>query len=192
MPFFEHGPLSAGHSTPEDPAHAYWKLADSPVTPGFPPQYSQPPSSVPHQARDPRDEPAWSMHSRSMSYGNVDDVSLNYPTHYQSPLGLDFRRRLSDMHPPSLQTGGGSSNTSVSEARSTPQSAPPVPSQPMHHFGVSPIWNAMNGHQLLGKGSEYSSWYSDSAPPLTKVSEEDLGHHFGADPAILYAGGPHR
>lgn len=147
---------------------------------------------MPQQARDPRDEPAWSMHSRSMSYGNVDDVSLNYPNHYQSPLGLEFRRRLSDMHPPSLQTGGGSSNTSVSEARSTPQSAPPVPSQPMHHFGVSSTWNAMNGHQLLGKGSEYSSWYSDSAPPLTKVSEEDLGHHFGADPAILYAGGPHR
>lgn len=201
-PFFDHGPLSAGHSTPEDPAQAYWKLAESPVTPGFSSQFSQPPSSVPHQARDsgpgftslppPRDDPGWSMHARSMSFGHVEDVSLNYHNHYQSSLPMEFRRRASDMHhPPSLQTSTNSSNTSVSEARSTPLSAPPVPSQPMHPFGVSQTWNAISGHSLLGKGSEYGRWYSDPAP-LTEVQEEDVGHHFNGEPGILYAGTPHR
>ncbi|MCJ1467226.1 hypothetical protein MMC07_005849 [Pseudocyphellaria aurata] len=200
-PFFDHGPLSAGHSTPEDPAHAYWKLAESPVTPGFSSQFSQPPSSVPQQARDagpgftslppPRDDPGWSMHARSMSFGHVDDVSLNYHNHYHSPLPMEFRRRASDMHhPPSLQTSTNSSNTSVSEARSTPLSAPPVPSQPMHPFGVSQTWNAISGHSLMGK-SEYGRWYSDP-PPLTEVQEEDVGHHFSGEPGILYAGTPHR
>ncbi len=149
---------------------------------------------MPQQARDPgpsfasRDEPGWSMHSRAMSFGHVDDVSLNYPNHYHSPLPPEFRRRASDMHPPSLQTSGTSSNTS--EARSTPLSAPPVPSQPMHHYGTSPTWSAITGHQLLGKGSDYgSSWYSDPSPALSKVQEEDLGHHFNGESAILYAGG---
>lgn len=105
---------------------------------------------------------------------------------------MEFRRRASDMHhPPSLQTSTNSSNTSVSEARSTPLSAPPVPSQPMHNFGVSQTWNAISGHSLLGKGSEYGRWYSDPTP-LTEVQEEDVGHHFGGESGILYAGTPHR
>lgn len=61
----------------------------------------------------------------------------------------------------------------------------------MHPFGVSQTWNAISGHSLLGKGSEYGRWYSDPAP-LTEVQEEDVGHHLGEEPGMIYAGTPHR
>lgn len=200
-PFFDHAPLSAGHSTPEDPSHAYWKLAESPITPGFSSHFSAPPSSVPHHARDsvtsfsslppPKEEPGWSLHPRSSSFGNSDDVPMGYQSQYHSPLHIEFRRRASDMHPPSLQTSGASSNTSVSEAQSTPPlSAPPVSSQPMHPYGVSPTWNPISGHALINKGPEYNEWYSDPAP-LAKVQEEEVGAHYSGDHAIIYASNGH-
>lgn len=104
---------------------------------------------------------------------------------------MEFRRRASDMHPPSLQTSGNSSNTSVSEGQSTtPLSAPPVSSQPMHNYGISPTWNPITSHGMVGKGSEYNRWYSDTAP-LAEVQEEDLANHYGGDPTIIYAGDGH-
>lgn len=199
-PFYEHGSLSAGPATPEDPAQAYWKMAESPVTPGFSPHFSGPPSSVPHHARESvtsfsalpttRDEPGWSMHPRSLSFGRNDEAAVGYQSHYPSPHQIEFRRRTSDMHhPPSLQTSGNSSTTSVSEAHTnTPLSAPPMTSQPMHPYSVSPTWSAISSHTLAGKGSEYGSWYPEP-PSLAKVQEEDGASHYSADPAIVFVGG---
>lgn len=117
---------------------------------------------------------------------------MSYQNHYHSPHQIEFRRRTSDMHhPPSLQTSANSSTTSVSEAQSTtPLSAPPVTSQPMHPYSVSPTWSAISSHTLAGKGPEYGSWYPEP-PSLAKVQEEEGGSHYGADPAIVYVGGGH-
>ncbi len=200
-PFYDHGSLSAGPATPEDPAQAYWKMAESPVTPGFSPHFSGPPSAVPPHARESvtsfsglpssREEPGWSMHPRSLSFGRNEEPPGSYPHPYHAPHQIEFRRRTSDMHPPSLQTSANSSTTSVSEGQSTtPLSAAPVSSQSMHPYGLPPAWSAISSHALAGKTPEYGSWYPEP-PSLAKVQEEEGASHYSADPAIVYVGGGH-
>jgi len=194
-PFFDHGPVSTGQSTPEDASQAYWKLAESPMTPVFPSQFQGPPSSTAHHPREsvgsfttfapPREDHGWPIPTRSMSFGGyVEDVAGHYPNHYHHGFQMDFRRRASEMNPPSLVTSSNSSNTSIPEAHVAPHSAP-VSSQPPHHF-VSPSWNHLPGHSHVGKTPDYSAWYSEPAI-LAQVQEEDVAPPFGGDPAILYS-----
>ncbi|KAL8683472.1 MAG: hypothetical protein Q9186_000512 [Xanthomendoza sp. 1 TL-2023] len=182
-PFYDHGPTSAGHSTPEDPSHPYWRLGESPITPAFQ-QFSGPqgpPNSLVHHAfeprssfaafNSPREDSGWPLAPRSMSFGQVEDLSHGYPHSYNSPMSMNYRRRPSEMYPPSLQTSTGNSNNNSGGEISTPPMTAPVTSQPMGHF-ISPAWNSLPGHSVMSKEPEYSTWYSEPAP-LAKVQEEE-------------------
>ncbi|KAL8953044.1 MAG: hypothetical protein Q9222_001094 [Ikaeria aurantiellina] len=195
-PFYDHGPTSAGHSTPEDPSHPYWRLGDSPMTPAFqqlsgPPG---PPNTLINQAFEPRssfaaftsprEDHAWPVAPRSMSFGHVEDLSHSYPNPYQSPLSMDYRRRPLEMYPPSLQSSSeNSKNNSLAEVSTPPLSAA-VSSQSMAHF-VSPTWNALPGHSVMSKAPEYSTWYSEPAP-LAKVQEEEVLPSFSNGPGAAF------
>ncbi|KAL8654912.1 MAG: hypothetical protein Q9210_001216 [Variospora velana] len=188
-PFYEQGPISAGHSTPEEPSHAYWRMGDSPITPAFS-QIPGPPSSL-MQPRSsfaafspPREDHGWQSAPRSMSFGHVEDLSHGYPNPYLSPVSMDYRRRPSDLYPPSLQTSSESSKNNSTGDISTPPLTATVNSQSMGHF-VSPIWNALPGHSSLNKTVEYNPWYSDPAP-LAKVTEEEVGPPFNGGSGHIF------
>ena len=198
-PFPADGPTSAGHSSPGDSTHAFWgRHADSPMTPGFSPHLSGPTSAI-HSISDPRSsftsfapsrshsDSNWAMPTRSMSFGMVEDLPHNYQNHYHQshPSSMDYRRRASEMHPPSLQaSSNNSSNASISEAHMTPLS---VSSPPIQQWSVPTTWGALTT-PLVTKAPDYGTWYSETAP-LAKVQEEDVGH-YGNEPTILYTGEP--
>ncbi|KAL8773480.1 MAG: hypothetical protein Q9209_001584 [Squamulea sp. 1 TL-2023] len=194
--FFDHGPTSAGHSTPEDPSHPYWRLGGSPITPAFQ-QFSGPsgpPNSLVQHAfeprssfaafNSPREEAGWPLAPRSMSFGQVEDLSHGYPHPYSSPMSLDYRRRPSELYPPSLQTSSDKSKNNSNGEISTPPMSAPVTSQPMGHF-VSPAWNSLPGNSIISKGPEYSAWYSEPAP-LAKVQEEEILPSFNSGAGLVY------
>lgn len=140
------------------------------------------PSSAPSRSHS---DSAWPMPTRSMSFGLVEDLPQSYQNHYShQPVSMDYRRRASEMHPPSLQTSNNSSTGSISEAHMAPLSAP-VSSPPFQQWGVPTTWGTLSS-SLVAKTPDYGSWYGD-ATPLAKVTEEDIGH-FNGEPAILYAG----
>lgn len=193
-PFYDHGPTSAGHSTPDDTSHSYWRLGDSPMTSAFS-QFSGPPSSLSHHAYEPRssfaafnsprEDHGWPVAPRSMSFGQVEDLSHSYPHPYQSSLSMDYRRRPTELYPPSLQTSSGNSSKHNSNGEvSTPPLPAAVTSQPMAQF-VSPAWNALPGHSMISKAPEYSTWYSEPAP-LAKVQEEEVGPSFHGGPEAIF------
>ncbi|KAL8816913.1 MAG: hypothetical protein Q9223_004158 [Gallowayella weberi] len=199
-PFYDHGPTSAGHSTPEDPSHPYWRPGESPITPAFQ-QFSGsqgPPVSIVHHAfeprssfaafNSPREDSGWPLAPRSMSFGQVEDLSHSYPHPYNSPMSMNYRRRPSEMYPPSLQTSTGNSNNNSNGEISTPPMTAPMTSQPMGHF-ISPAWNSLPGHSIMSKEPEYSTWYSEPAP-LAKVQEEESLTSFssGAGPVFTSVG----
>ena len=198
-PFYDHGPVSAGHVTSEDSSSSYWKLAESPMTPAFSPYSSVPPNSLAPQPRDAnggyvpfngqRQEAGWPVPTRSMSFGHAEALSHQYDNSYHQPYQLDYRRRASDLHPPSLLNSANSSNTSMSDAPNPPLSAP-IPSQPMHHL-LPPAWNSLPGLPPTSKAPDFNTWYQDPGQ-LTKVQEEEPGPHFGSNSAILYSGAGHR
>lgn len=163
------------------------------MTPAFP-QFSGPPSSLVHHAYEPRssfaaftspqEDHSWPVAPRSMSFGQVEDLSHSYPNPYQSPMSIDYRRRPSELYPPSLQASSENSKNNSTGEVSTPPLAATVTSQPMSHF-VSPAWNALPGHSALSKAPEYSTWYSEPAP-LAKVQEEEVGPSFSDGPGAVF------
>ncbi|KAL9041590.1 MAG: hypothetical protein Q9214_004055 [Letrouitia sp. 1 TL-2023] len=192
-PFFDHGPMSAGHSTPEDPSHPYWRLVDSPITPGF--QFAGPPNSMANHVHEPRssftsfsalrEDQGWPLPARSLSFGQVEDLSHSNPNQFHPPLQYDYQRRVSEMRPPSLQSSSNNSkNNSLSESSTPPLSAT-MTSQPMQQF-VAPAWNPLPGATVISKAPEYSQWYSEPAP-LAKVQEEDLGSSFNGDHTAVFS-----
>ena len=187
------------------------------MTPGFSPHLPAPTGSI-HSAPDgrssftsfapSRSDSGWSSAQRSMSFGLVEDISLNFRTqnHYHpESASMDYRRRASDMHPPSLQTSNNSSNASVSEAHMTPLSLP-ISSPPPQHWGAPTTrhlpsadapaaaetgpahlfagWGSLPNSSLVTKGPD--QWYSEPTT-LAKVQEEDFGPHYGGEPPIIYA-----
>lgn len=171
------------------------------MTPGYSPHPPGPTSSH-HSVADGRsnftsfapprsDSAQWShVPARSMSFGMVEELPVNYQNqyHHLQPLSMDFRRQASDLHPPSLQTSANSSSTSISDVHMNPMSAP-VSSPQSHHWGLPTAWSALPSTSM-SKAPYDGSWYSDPVP-LGKVQEEDMGPHFGGGPAILYAGAEH-
>ncbi len=213
-PFPENGPISAGYSSPGDPPpHTLWgRHSDSPVTPGFSPHMSGVPTSSMHSFSDGRssftsfapsrhDSGSFQNHipARSMSYGLLEGLPMNsgFESGYYSPQPLtkDVRRRASDMRsemrPPSLQTSACSSSTSISDVHLTPHTtAPhsaPVEGPPINQWQSLPTSYSAFPGTSMSKGHFDGSWYSDTTP-LAKVQEEEISPHFGAEPAILYAG----
>ena len=202
--FFDHSHVPGNHHVHEDHAATYWKTPEAPMTPAFSPYSTGPTNSAPHQSPDvsggfvpytnSRQDSGWSLPSRSMSYGQVEDFSHHYQNstaNYHHPqYQLDYRRRASELQPPSLQTSANSSNTSMSDPTNVPMQAP-VTSQPMHHFNVPSAWQALPDHSPSRKSPEYAGWYPESNQ-LAKVQEEEIGPHFGGDPAMLYSGAGRR
>ena len=167
------------------------------MTPGFSPHVPGHTGSI-HSAPDARSsftsfapsrsDSGWSSAHRCMSFGQVEDLSLNYHNQNQNfyhpqTVSMDYRRRASDMHPPSLQMSNNSSNTSISEAHMTPLSAQ-IPSPPPQHWGVPSTWSSLPNSSLVTKGPD--QWYSEPTI-LAQVQEEDFGPHYGGEPAIVYA-----
>ena len=195
MTFLDHGPTSADHSSPGDSTHAYWgRHSGSPMTPGFSPHLPASTGSI-HSAPDARNsftsfapsrsDSGWSSAQRSMSLGLVEDLSVNYHSqnhYYPQSASMNYRRRASEMHPPSLQTSNNSSATSISEAHMTPLSAP-ISSPPPHQWGAPITWGSLPNSSLVTKGPE--QWSEPTI--LAKVQEEDFGPHYGGEPAIIYA-----
>ena len=193
-PFPEAGSLSAGHSSPGDLSHPHWgRHTDSPLTPGFSPHMSAPGTVHSMDSRNSftsfapaRNDAAWSGPTRSMSIGVVEDLPPSYHKNvfHPQPLPVDFRRRASEMHPPSLITSADSSHTSISESGMTPLSAPV--SSPPSHWGIPSTWNSLPSSAAT-KTSDFNNWYSE--PALAKVQEEEIPPPYGEQPTILYAGG---
>lgn len=168
------------------------------MTPAFP-HFTGHPNSIAHYPRDhgssfsvaeSREDLAWSLPARSMSFGQVEDLPGSYHNHYHQPSQRDFRRRISsDLYgPPSLDTSNTSSSASISEPHSAPVSVPSV-GQPRLHFGFPPAWNAFAGHHtgsMTSKGPEgIAGWYSEPSA-LAKVQEEDVGTTLGGNSAVYY------
>ena len=170
------------------------------MTPAFSPYSTGPASAIPHQSPDisggfvpyanSRQDSGWSsLPARSMSYGHVEDLSHHFQNsnanYHHQPYQLDYRRRASELQPPSLQTSANSSNTSMSDPTNVSMQAP-VTSQPVHHFNLPSTWQALPGNSPCRKSPEYvGGWYPESNQ-LAKVQEEEMGPQFGGDPAILY------
>ena len=195
-PFPGDGPTSASHSSPADSAHNFWgRHTDSPMTPGFSPHLSVPTSAL-RSVSDTRSsftsfapsrshsDSTWAAPTRSMSFGMVEDLPQSYHNHYphSHPSSMDYRRRASELHPPSLQTSNNSSNASISEPGMTPL---PVSSPPIQHWGVPTTWGSLS-NPMVTKAPDYGTWYGETTP-LAKVQEEDIGP-YSNEPAILYTG----
>ena len=195
-PFPGDGPTSASHSSPGESTQTFWsRHADSPMTPGYSPHLSGPTSTM-HSVSDARSsftsfapsrshsDSTWAMPTRSMSFGVVEDLPHSYQDHYHhsQPSSIDYRRRASEMRPPSLQNSNESSTASIPEANMTPL---PVSSPPIQQWGVPATWSSL-ANPLVTKAPDYGGWYGETAP-LAKVQEEDIGH-YGNEPAILYTG----
>ena len=165
------------------------------MTPAFS-QFSGPPSSLAHPAFEPRssfaaftsprEDHGWPVAARSMSFGQVEDLSHGYPNPYRSSVSMDYRRRPSELYPPSLQASSENSKNNSTGEISTPPLTAPVTSQPMGHF-VSPAWNALPGHSALSKAPEYSTWYAEPAP-LAQVQEEEVGPPFNDGTGAIFTG----
>lgn len=165
------------------------------MTPVFPSQFGRPSSSIAHHPRDSgssfttfavtREDQGWPIPARSMSFGQVEDVPNNYANSYHQGFQMDFQRRGSEMHPPLLITSSNSSNTSILEPQIVPHSAS-VTSQQVQHF-IAPSWNALPGHQSVGKVPEYNGWFSPEPALLAQVQEEDIAPPFGDHHGILYS-----
>ncbi|MCJ1250193.1 hypothetical protein MMC30_007419 [Trapelia coarctata] len=199
-PLNDHGPLSAGPPYADDHAHRHWK--ESPITPGYSPYTTGPPTMLTQQARDAginfppfgtsSHAPIWPTPTRSKSLAHVEEYSHQYSNnHYQQPYPIDTRRRASDMHPPSLHNSAHSSNASISDAPGPPMSAP-LTSQAVHHFALPPAsaWNHHPVQSPMTKMPDFAGWYPDPAQ-LANVQEEEAGSHFGGEPAILYSSAQH-
>lgn len=137
-----------------------------------------------------RSDSAWSMPTRSMSFGHVEDLPMSYQNHYHHPHpipSMDYRRRASEMHPPSLQTSNNSSTASISESHMTPLPAP-VSTPPIQPWsGIPTTWSTLPSSSFVTKAPDFGGWYGEPGP-LAKVQEEELGPHYGGEPAILHTG----
>lgn len=196
-------PAGFGPTTADDPPPPFWRYAESPMAPAFPHFQAHSSSSL-RLPRAPggsfsvagsREEIGWSLPTRSMSFGQVDELPVNYPNHYHHPSAADFRRRVSsDVYgPPSLDTSNTSSSASISEPQSAPVSGP-APAQARAQFGFPPGWNAFSGPHaggVVGKGTEgIGGWYSEPSP-LAKVQEEDAVSSMSGEPAVFYSTAGH-
>lgn len=172
------------------------------MTPGFSPHMSGLTSSM-HSGSDARSsftafapsrtDSAWSMPTRSMSFGHVEDLPMSYQHHYHHPHpipSMEYRRRASEMHPPSLQTSNNSSATSISESHMTPLPAP-VSAPPIQQWSIPTTWSTLPSSSFVTKAPDFGGWYGEAAP-LAKVQEEEPGPHFSSGPAILHTGAEYR
>ena len=197
-PFMDHGSLSAGNSTPEEPMQSHWR---SPLTTAFPHHFSGPSASSPQARHMSTSFPSfvpvpqvsqYPVPGRSMSFDQVENFHPNFQGHFGRPYH-DVRRRASDMHPPSLVTNTSSPNTSISEASGTPMSAPGLglmtPATTID--GVSPsCWTPMSTHSPqppqsgISKPPEYATWGYPEPEMLPKVQEEEFIPSFNGETAV--------
>jgi len=189
-PYLDHGPLSAGNSTPDDPSQSYWR---SPLTPAFAAHFSGPPTSSSSRESGasftslaPLSQGlGFPMPPRSMSVHGGQDFHRNYQIHFSPAYETDIRRRASEMmHPPSLQVSRNSSNTSISEASGTPLSV-----HPNQWPASQPNWAPLTAPPLA---KQPDFWGYSPEPGLPQVQEEDVPPPFGSPPAIVYSDAAHR
>ena len=188
----EHGPLSAGNSTPEDPSQSHWR---SPLTPAFPTHFSGPPTSS--SGRDSItsfaplvENTVYPVPARTMSLHGGQDAYQSYQNHYPHPYDSDMRRRASEMHPSPHQNSHDFSHAPISEAVLTPL-PPPSSTQSIHHWGTAHgSWNPPISNGLL-KPPDFSGWYSPEPGLLPRVQEEEVPPPFGSPPVVMYSDGVH-
>ena len=166
---------SPSTKNPPDVPQSFWRATpqDSPLTPAFspftptgiqipPPQQSWP---TPHTDASPRDDLAWSVPQRSISYSNLEGLSSQSQysqfSHPQSSLGGENYttkpRILHSMYPPPISTSGAmaprpASPTTSNDGPQHPQSAGALPSFPAWQQPYSYPKPATSG------GEQFGSW----------------------------------
>lgn len=123
--------------------------------------------------------PTFAPPTRSMSYGNIEDV----PTHYANPAvpmqQQDYSRRNSPYPYPTIDTAPSLNTTSLGSNSGAPLSAPVMPNQPYGYPG----WNTFSGAQQSGheaQGRPASTQWNHEQARLDRVQEEH-------PPPILYS-----
>ena len=183
--------IPTGHQMPEEHSNGYWKVPESPITPGYSPYSSAPPSSLfqhgsisSWSSAPSTRESGWQPHpTRTMSYGHVED---SHPRHdsYPAPYHPDMRRSTVDMLPPSLHSSSTSSTASMAESPVAPLSRLQT-SQPMMHYNPPPGWNAVPSQSP--KTMDFGGhWYQEPSH-LSKVQEEDVVHFTDHSQSAIYA-----
>lgn len=195
-PFVDQSPIPpvSAKSQSDEHATAYWRAAESPMTPAHPQQFAAPHSIAHPYSQAPnmrfavpaaREDINWPHHpSRTMSLVSAEDLPPQYhQSEYPQPQFHDFKRRMtstSDMYPPSLENSNNSSNASISEPQSAPLTGT-FPVQPLHTSNFPQAWTAFPGNQhpgMIGKGPEsFSGWYAEP-PQLAQVKEEEFSSGF--------------
>jgi hypothetical protein len=178
---------------------SYWGVnpQDSPLTPAFSPYTPnlQIPSAqnwpVSHAEPSPRDELAWSVPQRSISYGNMDNLQSSQfgPSNPQSHPSPDYplkgRPMHTGMYPPPISTSvGGHSMPEASPATSidTPQHVQSAGALQSHYSQ----WQQPYSYpKPIGSASEsYDLWSAHSAPAHTSESRNAGPLTFGyGDPS---------
>lgn len=158
----------------------------------FTPSLQIPPAQnwvAPHTEPSPRDDLAWAVPQRSISYSNLEGLQNNpqygsnpqthpNPEHYS----LKARSMHTGMYPPPISTSvGGHSMPEASPATSldTPQLAHSAGTMQSHYSN----WQQPYAYQkpVVSGGESYDLWSAHSAPPQPTESRNagHLGYGYG-------------
>ena len=203
--YLEPSPVSgeAGKPVLEDPSASFWRLAESPMaTGGVPSSYQPSAPALPmiHHRESvsvypysvPRDDLAWPLPSRSMSFGQLEGLGV-HPSHPYPAGPAEFKPPPpAPLYPPSYGGAGGVHHYPMT---STPEpvSGPPDGRVPAGTFVMHPPWHpsytgsSMSAMAGPGKGIEpyHHPWFPDPNR-LSQVDEEAHPGPMNEDPSTVY------
>lgn len=178
-PYLDQSPMSNGpRPILEDPSSSFWRPTESPMTPAFSSigglpgipaiHHRESVSAYPYTVH--REDPTWPLQSRSMSFSQLEGMSMNHSSPY--PAVTEFKHAPT-AHP--YSSNYSASHASVPESTSAP-SAPPDGRAPNGSFAMPPPWNpSFTGGSLggmPGKGPDaFGGWYQEPGR-LAQVTEE--------------------
>lgn len=184
-PYLDQSPLSGGSKPSlDDPSTNFWRLHESPMTPAYssfagppgPPsvQHRESVSAYPYGVQ--REGLAWPVPSRSMSYGQLEGLSVNQPNQY--PVMVDYKHSAAgSVYTPSYSSPPYSTPHTSITSLAEPVSAPANGRIPNGSFGMHPPWNPSFtgsgvGGNVPGKTAEgFGGWYQEPNR-LSQVEEE--------------------
>lgn len=215
-PYLDHGPMSAGYSTPEEPSQGHWR---SPLTPAFPPAFSGPPTSSSSResggsftsfAPPPPSHLAnglgFPMPPRSMSVHGGQDYQRTYQGRISPTYENDIGRRASEMvhsrvsdmvHPRASEMVHPRASEmmyppSLQASRNSSNTSISEPSNtPLsNQWGISQSSWTPIPVQTLACQPDFG-WYSPE-PGLPQVQEEEIPPPFGSPPIVYQPDSAHR
>ncbi|KAI9814706.1 MAG: hypothetical protein M1826_002152 [Phylliscum demangeonii] len=195
-PYLDPSPMSngggggSGRTMLEEPSHHFWRLAESPMTPAFSSSFAAP-AGVPAIHRESvagypyavaRDDPGWHLQSRSMSFGQLEGLSLHPSAGpYPSPLPDYHHHHKHAAPPPPYPIPYGAGHLPDPAAGGAPDARGPAPAA--YSMPPPPPWNPSFTANPMGAGpgpggakpvEPFGGWYPD-AGRLAQVAEENTG-----------------